>query len=123
MATTQPDWASYLAAAMDAAGFERNTQLADAADIKQPVISRWLSGDSLPDMTNLRKLSGPLGIPILELAVAAGHLTPAEAGVKITPRPPRVERDLSLFSNEELVQEVQRRLRPDHSRGKRGSRG
>lgn len=118
MATTQHQWASYLEGAMEAAGYRSNTRLAADAGIKQPVISRWLSGDVLPDMTNLRKLAGPLGVPMLELAVAAGHLTPAEAGVKLAPRAPVVERDPTVFSNEELLAEVNRRMRPDHGRRK-----
>lgn len=105
----RPDWAAYLTAAMRAAGYQRASDLARAAALKHPLISRWMDGTSLPDVASLRKLSGPLGIPLLELMVAAGHLTPAEVKMKAKPRPP-VAPDVSHLTDDELLEEVGRRL-------------
>lgn len=102
-------WAGYLNAAMASAGFTRPSDLARAAGIKQPLISRWLDGTSIPDVASLRKLAKPLGVTLLELMVAAGHLTPAEAHMKSTPRKPPAP-DVTKLTDDELLHELSRRL-------------
>lgn len=107
---TDRRWADYLTAAMASAGYTRASDLAKASGVKHPVISRWMDGTSLPDVASLRRLVKPLGVPLLELMVAAGHLSPQEANMKAAPRKP-VPPDVTKLTDDELVAEVHRRLR------------
>jgi transcriptional regulator with XRE-family HTH domain len=77
----------YLVRAIDSAGMTQ-AQLARATGISDSVISRWRRDESAPDLPNLRKLASALRVPLLDLAVAAGHMSPAEARMKDRPDPP-----------------------------------
>jgi transcriptional regulator with XRE-family HTH domain len=52
------------------------------------MVSRWLRGLNQPDVPNLRRVRPVLGVPMLELLVAAGHVTLEEAQLRDTPEPP-----------------------------------
>jgi transcriptional regulator with XRE-family HTH domain len=52
------------------------------------MVSRWLRGVNQPDVPNLRRVRPVLGVPMLELLVAAGHVTLEEAQLRDAPEPP-----------------------------------
>lgn len=63
-------------------------ELARRAGINDSPISKWLSGTNTPSLDQLRAIAGPLSLRFLDLAVAAGHLTPEEANMDALPEPP-----------------------------------
>ena len=67
---------------MEAAGYAKASELARATGIAEANISRWLRGETQPDLANLRRIAAVLKVPLLELIVAAGHLSPAEAKLR-----------------------------------------
>lgn len=83
------DWTAYLRQAMLAAGYTRNSELAAVAGVGNPALSRWLKG-TVPDIENCRKLAEALRVPLLEILVVAGHLTPDEAAMADRPKAPDV---------------------------------
>lgn len=88
-------WAEFLDEAMKAKGLTQ-AGLATASGIGDAVISRWLNKGNQPDIANLRRLVVPLGVSLLELMVAAGHIEPAEAKLKDRPKAPEpVRRGIS----------------------------
>lgn len=88
MASDLP-WGDYLTRAMSNARMTQ-AELARATGISDSVISRWRRGESVPDLPNLRRLAVALRVPLLDLAVAAGHMSPAEARMRDQPKPPEV---------------------------------
>jgi transcriptional regulator with XRE-family HTH domain len=52
------------------------------------MVSRWLRGLNQPDVPNLRRVRAVLGVPMLELIVAAGYLSLEEAELQDAPEPP-----------------------------------
>lgn len=77
--------------------------------LSQSLVSRWLSGKVTPSLENARILADRLGRPLLEVLVAAGMLTPAEANE-------RVERvDVASLTDEQLVVELSNRLGNAHA--------
>jgi transcriptional regulator with XRE-family HTH domain len=84
-----PGWSDYLRAAMQAAEVPNAAALARDSGVNESQISRWLRGVGQPDLTNLRRIAPILKRPLLELAVAAGHLSSTEAKVKDV-KPPEV---------------------------------
>ncbi|GAB2690694.1 hypothetical protein [Thalassiella azotivora] len=89
---TQQDWASWLGDRMEAVGFASNSDLSRASGVPDSAISRWRTSGTTPSVAQLRRLVGPLQATLLEMLVAAGHLTSDEAGLReVTPpvrRPP-----------------------------------
>lgn len=82
--------AARLAAGLTAA------QLAEKAGLNQSQISNWEADKNQPSLPLLRKIAPMIGIPVLELAVRAGHMTQAEAKLKDLPKPPEpVRRGIS----------------------------
>jgi transcriptional regulator with XRE-family HTH domain len=75
---------------MEAAGISTASELARTSGISEPVASRWLRGLTQPDVVNLRRLAPVIDVPILELLVAAGHLTQQEAKLRAAVKPPAV---------------------------------
>lgn len=66
---------------MDAAGFDGAGDLARAAGLNYSVIRRWLAGEGVPTVDNLRAISGPLHVPLIQLMVWAGLLSSEEARI------------------------------------------
>jgi transcriptional regulator with XRE-family HTH domain len=85
--SSHQDWAGYLDAAMRSAGLSQ-AELARRTGLAESMVSRWLRGLNQPDVPNLRRLGPVLGVPMLELLVAAGHVTLAEAQLRDAPEPP-----------------------------------
>jgi transcriptional regulator with XRE-family HTH domain len=73
---------------MKSAGLTQ-AQLARQSGVGDAVISRWLNEESQPTIEKLRPLVVPLGVPLLELMVAAGRMEPEEARMKDRPAPPK----------------------------------
>jgi transcriptional regulator with XRE-family HTH domain len=74
-------WADWLAARMRAVGFEANSDLARATGVPDSVISRWRTSGTQPSIGQLRRLQSALQVSLVELLVAAGHLSAEEARV------------------------------------------
>jgi transcriptional regulator with XRE-family HTH domain len=81
------DWATYLEAAMRSAGLTQ-AELARRSGLAESMVSRWLRGLNQPDVPNLRRVRPVLGVTMLELLVAAGHVTLEEAQLRDAPEPP-----------------------------------
>lgn len=82
-------FADFLQAAMVAAGVPRAADLHRATGLGEPNIGRWLAGRT-PGLEALRRLSPILGVPVVQLLVAAGHLAEGEAGMIGPPVTPAV---------------------------------
>jgi transcriptional regulator with XRE-family HTH domain len=78
---------------MHATGFDSNSDLARRTGVPDSVISRWRTSGTVPSIAQLRRLQSALQVSLLELVVAAGHLTPAEAGVTAFSPAVRIPRD------------------------------
>lgn len=63
-------------------------ELARRSGLAESMVSRWLRGLNQPDVPNLRRVRPVLGVPMLELMVAAGYLTLEEAELQDAPEPP-----------------------------------
>ena len=63
-------------------------ELARRSGLAESMVSRWLRGLNQPDVPNLRRVGPVLGVPMLELIVAAGYLTLEEAELQDAPEPP-----------------------------------
>jgi transcriptional regulator with XRE-family HTH domain len=72
------EWAAYLESAMRSAGLTQ-AELARRSGLAESMVSRWLRGLNQPDVPNLRRVRPVLGVPMLELIVAAGYLSLEEA--------------------------------------------
>lgn len=82
------DFSVFLRHAMNSAGFKSVAELSRASGIGEPVINRWLAGKAQPTIELLRPLVPVIGVPLLDLLVAAGRMTAVEAGLEHDPSPP-----------------------------------
>lgn len=78
---------------MRATGFDSNSDLARSSGVPDSVISRWRTSGTVPSIAQLRRLQSALQVSLLELVVAAGHLSPEEAGVTSFSPAVRIPRD------------------------------
>jgi transcriptional regulator with XRE-family HTH domain len=85
--SSERDWAAYLESAIRASGLTQ-AELARRSGLAESMVSRWLRGLNQPDVPNLRRVRPVLGVPMLELLVAAGHVTLEEAQLRDAPEPP-----------------------------------
>lgn len=85
--TSGREWAAYLESAMRSAGLTQ-AELARRSGLAESMVSRWLRGLNQPDVPNLRRVRPVLGVPMLELIVAAGYLSLEEAELQDAPEPP-----------------------------------
>lgn len=71
------------------AGFDRASELARAAGIRDGMLSKWLNGREQPSIDSLRKLADPLRVKVIDLAILAGRMDPGEIqpGGEPAPRP------------------------------------
>jgi transcriptional regulator with XRE-family HTH domain len=83
-------------------------ELARRGGLAESMVSRWLRGLNQPDVPNLRRVRPVLGVPMLELIVAAGYLTLEEAELQDAPEPPAPVR--VGLSTEELTGDQVRQL-------------
>jgi transcriptional regulator with XRE-family HTH domain len=70
-------------------GFKTLAELAQAADVNESALSRWLTGANGPSVEALRRIAPALGVRLGDLMIAAGMATPAELGMKGAPPPPQ----------------------------------
>lgn len=91
---TTVTWADWLAARMQATGFDGNSDLARVSGVPDSVISRWRTSGTTPSIGQLRRLQVALQVSLLELLVAAGHVTAEEARVTGFTQPERPVRDI-----------------------------
>lgn len=85
------DFPAYLQTAMTNAGYPRpiDVERGTSGEVKLGVVARWLRGDGEePSIRKLRPVAELLGIRLLEMMVAAGLVTAAEAGFEDDPAPP-----------------------------------
>jgi transcriptional regulator with XRE-family HTH domain len=85
--SSERDWAAYLESAIRSSGLTQ-AELARRSGLAESMVSRWLRGLNQPDVPNLRRVRPVLGVPMLELLVAAGHVTLEEAQLRDAPEPP-----------------------------------
>lgn len=111
MSKTQ-GWDDYLRDAMAAARIPNAAELSRLTGVNESQISRWLRGVGQPDVSNLRRLSPALRIPMLDLLVAAGHLTASEAKIRELHVPAQHKIDLlyAIEHDEGLIPEAREHL-------------
>lgn len=78
---------------MQATGYDANSDLARVTGVPDSVISRWRTTGTTPSIGQLRRLQAALQVSLMELLVAAGHLSAGEAGVTTFTPPERLLRD------------------------------
>jgi len=110
-------WKSYV---QQVIGSDRQVDVARKTGVDQTTISRWLSTteEAAPRMSSRAVAAFARGYqrPVLEAFVAAGFLTPEEAGM---PAEPMV--DLTKIDVSDLVAELNRRLNPNSPSSRRNS--
>jgi len=74
---------------MRATGFDANSDLARITGVPDSVISRWRTSGTTPSIGQLRRLQSALQISLVELLVAAGHLSADEARIRSFTQPER----------------------------------
>jgi hypothetical protein len=89
------------------------------AGVNGSTVHRWRNGSRPGRPAEVAALAVAYGGNVLEAFVAAGYLTAEQAGV-----PPKAAPDWSTVTNEELLEQVAVRLRPDAAaRSGDGDRG
>ncbi len=89
---TDTDWAGWLSRRMAQLGFVANSELARASGVPDSAISRWRTSGTIPTVAQLRRLVPALQAGLLELMVAAGHLSAEEAELNEVTGPVREPR-------------------------------
>lgn len=85
-------WAGWLGERMALLGFSSNSELARSSGVPDSAISRWRTNGTIPSIGQLRRLVVPLQASLLELLVAAGHISAAEAQLHEVSAPVRQAR-------------------------------
>lgn len=83
-------------------------EIAAAAQVTGPTVSRWMSEKQGVDPIAAANFARAYKRPVLEAFVAAGFLTPAEAAVRPAGAP-----DFSQLTNDELLELVRTRMREE----------
>ena len=81
-----------------------NKVIGEAAGLTASSVTRWASG-AAPDPSSAAAFARAFGRPVLEAFIAAGYLTPEEAGER-----PAKPHALAHYSDDELVDDIRRRL-------------
>ena len=81
------------------------TQIAALAGVDQTGVSRWLHGSNVPRAEAVIKFARALQRSPIEALMAAGHLSPAEVGLKADLKP-----STRGLSNDQLIAEIRRRI-------------
>lgn len=84
--TTTTPWSQWLAAALAERDWTPADLIRAVRDkafkrLDDGLLSRWLSGDAIPQMDNIRIVCRALGVPAVEGMIAAGRLEPDDVGV------------------------------------------
>lgn len=85
-------------------GGATSTAIAQLIGVTPSSVARWK--DSRPDPARARDFARAYKRPVLEAFISAGFLTPAEAG-----QLPAAEPDITHFDDDQLLDEIRRRLR------------
>lgn len=97
-------WTEYVVKTIEPG--ESQSDVARRCGIDQTTISRWLHGQrSAITSQSVAKFARGYGQSVLGAFIAAGFLSPSEAGVKVADVV-----DWDRVSNDELLREMQRRL-------------
>jgi len=109
------EWSSYV---QDLTRGEPQDKVGKKVGVDGSTVHRWRKKGARPGKpVEVAALAVAYGGNVLEAFVAAGYLTPEQAGV-----PPKAAPDWSVVSNEELLEQVAVRLDPDAVRGPREGR-
>lgn len=95
-------WPDYLTRI---SGGDQQKDIATAARVSGPTVSRWMAGDQGVDPATAAAVARHYGRPVLEAFVAAGYLTEKEARGRF------VSPDITQLSDDELLAEVRRRMK------------
>ena len=96
------DWWTYV---QKHAGGETNAKIGERVGVTGPSVGRWAKG-STAGPAQAAEFARQYGRPVLEAFVAAGFLTPQEAGERPASAPSLTELD-----DDDLLEEVGRRMR------------
>jgi transcriptional regulator with XRE-family HTH domain len=96
-------WAEYV---KRVAPGRNQAEIAELAGVDQTGVSRWLSGRTAPRVESVIRFARSLGRSPVEALVAAGYITPEEAGMA-----PDLQISSRDLATEELLAEVRRRVR------------
>ncbi|MFC9514363.1 helix-turn-helix domain-containing protein [Nocardiaceae bacterium NPDC056970] len=110
------NWSDFLRARLDDRGWDA-ARLAAEAGVTPSIVSRWMSGAHKPTADRVRAVADALDMPVMQAMIAAEIITAEEA--KITAIAP----DPKLLSDQELLQEVSRRLAERQVAEKSGEAG
>ncbi len=105
---TKTTWWAYVQRGMVAKNWNQ-AELADNAGVNRAAPSTWKNGAGV-DPAAARAVAHALGTSVAEAFVAAGFATAEELGVtEVAPNP-------DLLTNDQLIDQVRRRLRADTER-------
>lgn len=79
--------------------------IAGIARVDQTVVSRWLSGRSIPRVESVIQFARSAGRSPIEAMVAAGYITSEEAGMT-----PGLQISIRELATDELLAEIRRRV-------------
>lgn len=109
------EFLAYLDAAKKVAGIPNDAELARRAEVRSSVISRWRSGEQQPGHDNLRKVASALGVPTVNLWVAAGLVGPGDLDlvgqIDLKVLPAEFRDLIDLYDTAELNDEERQLLR------------
>jgi hypothetical protein len=109
------DWSTYL---RELTRGEPQDAVGRKAGVNGSTVYRWRHGSRPGRPAEVAALAVAYGGNVLEAFVAAGYLTPEQAGM-----PPQSPPDWTTVSNEELLEQVAARLDPDAWHKARGRAG
>ena len=90
-----------------------NAHIARAVGITPPSVGRWSKPGVGPDPAQAAAFARAYGRPVLEAFIAAGFLTPDEAGER-----PSAPPSLASLDDDDLLDEVRRRMHGGSSEGR-----
>jgi transcriptional regulator with XRE-family HTH domain len=107
---TDMPWSLWVADQMRRCGYETQADVVRATGIDRSVISVWLAGGYYkrgPSVENCRLAARAFNVPLLNVLIAAGHITRDEAGM--SPLPEHVRR-VDELDELELLEELRRKI-------------
>jgi transcriptional regulator with XRE-family HTH domain len=99
-------WRPWVAQQMERHGWSTQADVIRGSNLTRSAISQWLDTrrNPTPTVENCRRAAEVFGVPTLAALVAAGHLTPEEAG-----QPPALPVDLAEVPTLDLLDELKKR--------------
>lgn len=96
-----PNLYAYLAEHWRALGTNQNAWCDAHPGIHAPTVSRWRTGTE-PRLPAFRTIAEALGVPVVDVLVAAGVLQPDEVGGRTPAQPTTATLDLALRTDPDL---------------------